>query len=133
MHELSLCEGIARAVIRHAGGRKVRSVELRVGALRQVVPDALVFCWSIATRDPLLQGSVLDIDVVPAEVECVDCGARHTLSRFVLQCPDCQGPVSVVSGEELLIMSIEVKDGDDPDGSPAEQDSGQPAGLGTKE
>ncbi|WP_128378736.1 hydrogenase maturation nickel metallochaperone HypA [Streptomyces cavernae] len=132
MHELSLCDAIARAVIHHAGGHRVRSVRLRVGALRQVVPDALVFCWSLAARDPLLQGSVLDVEVVPAEVECVECGTRHTLSRFVLRCPGCQGSVSVVSGEELLVVSIDVLD-EDLDEDPAEPGSGRPSNSATKE
>lgn len=117
MHELSICDAIARAVIHHAGGHPVRSVRLQVGTLRQVVPETLAFCWSIAARDPLLKGSVLDIDIVPAEVECVGCGTRHTLSRFVLQCPGCQGAVSVVSGDELLVVSIEIVDDGTPDDS----------------
>ena len=109
MHELSLCDSIARAALQHAGGRRVRSVQLRVGALRQVVPDTLVFCWSVVSRGPLLDGSVLTIDSVPAEIECGDCGARRTLSRFVLSCPDCSGRhVTVVAGEELLVVSIDV-------------------------
>lgn len=119
MHELSICGAIARAVLQHADGRRVRSVRLQIGVLRQVVPDTLVFCWSIAAVDPLLEGSVLDIDVVPAEVECAECGTRHTLSRFLLLCPGCQGPVSVVSGEELLVVSIDVAD---PDGDVEERD-----------
>jgi hydrogenase nickel incorporation protein HypA/HybF len=133
VHELSICTGIARAVLPHAGGRRVRSIQLRVGALRQVVPDTLAFCWTLAAVDPLLEGSVLEIDVVPAEVECVECGATHTLSRFVLQCPGCQGLVSVVSGEELLITSIDVVDADSPDGTAAGRAEGQPASSGSKE
>jgi hydrogenase nickel incorporation protein HypA/HybF len=113
VHELAICESIARTVTQHAAGRPVRAVKLRVGALRQVVPDSLVFCWSIVARDPVLQGSVLDIEPVAAEVECVECGARSPLSRFVLRCPACEGLVSVLAGEELLVVSIDVEDGED--------------------
>jgi hydrogenase nickel incorporation protein HypA/HybF len=113
VHELAICDSIARVVTQHAAGRPVRSVKLRVGALRQVVPESLDFCWSVVTRDPVLAGSVLDIELVPAEVECVECGAQNPLSRFVLCCPACEGPVSVLSGEELLIVSIDVEDGED--------------------
>ena len=109
MHELSLCESIARAVTREAGGRRVSSVQLRIGALRQVVPDTLVYCWSITSRGPILDGSVLDVELVPAEIECRDCGTRSELSRFNLSCPGCGGhAVTVVAGEEMLIVSIEV-------------------------
>ncbi|MCK5756142.1 MAG: hydrogenase maturation nickel metallochaperone HypA, partial [Mycobacterium sp.] len=47
MHELSLCHAIAGVVTSHAEGRPVEVVRVRVGALRQVVPDSLLFCWSI--------------------------------------------------------------------------------------
>jgi hydrogenase nickel incorporation protein HypA/HybF len=117
MHELSICESIASAVTEHAGGRRVRSVKLRVGALRQVVPDSLEFCWSLAGRGPLLAGSVLDIELVPGEIACSACGTRSPLTRFVLRCPDCGGGVQVIAGEELLVVSIEVEDGDPPPAS----------------
>jgi hydrogenase nickel incorporation protein HypA/HybF len=123
VHELSICDSIARAAIQNAGGRRVRSVQLRVGALRQVVPDTLIYCWSVVSRGPLLKGSVLTIDVVPAEIECGDCSARSKLSRFVLSCPDCGGcQVTVVAGEELLVISIDVVGDLDPPGAPAVTD-----------
>lgn len=125
MHELSICESIARAVTAHADGRRVRSVQLRVGALRQVVPDTLVFCWSLAARDPLLQGSVLEVELVPARVACADCGLRDQLSRFVLTCPSCGGAVTVEGGEELDLVALEV---DDPPGDDADRTTPPPAG-----
>lgn len=119
MHELAICEGIARAVVEHAGGRRVTSVKLRVGALRQVVPDALTFCWEVVGRRRGLDGSVLEIEVVPGEVVCLGCGARNTLTGFVLRCAECGGPVSVVAGDDLLVESIEVVS-EDPAPVPAE-------------
>ena len=115
MHELSLCESIARAVTREAGGRQVTSVRLRIGALRQVVPETLTYCWSITSRGPILDGSELEIEHVPAEIECRGCGTRSQLSRFNLCCPGCGGrDVTVVAGEEMLIVSIDVAETPDP-------------------
>jgi len=112
VHELSLSEAIAKVAVSHAGGRRVESVQVRVGALRQVVPDSLVFCWELARAPrPLLKGSRLEIEQVPGVVECSDCGARATLTAFVLRCPACDsGLVHVVEGEEFLVTSIEVAD-----------------------
>jgi hydrogenase nickel incorporation protein HypA/HybF len=119
MHELSICDSIARAATQHADGRRVRSVQLRVGALRQVVPDTLIFCWSVVSRGPLLEGSTMDIEQVPGVIECRDCGTRSELNRFVLRCPDCAGgAVTVVAGEELLIVSIDVDGEMDPSSEP---------------
>ena len=43
VHELSMCEAIARTVVDRAAGRRVLTVTVRIGYLRQVVPDALAF------------------------------------------------------------------------------------------
>ncbi len=41
MHELSIAEAIVDVATRHAAGRRVVRVEVKVGHLRQVVPDSL--------------------------------------------------------------------------------------------
>lgn len=120
MHELALCDSIARAVAAHAGDRRVDSVQLRIGALRQVVPDTLSYCWSVVSRGPQLDGSTLNIEFVPGQVECTDCGARTTLDRFCVGCAVCGGTATrVVAGEELLIMSIDIAEPDHPGSAPS--------------
>lgn len=109
MHELSLCNAIAATVTDHADGRPIRSVRLRVGAFRQVVPDTLRFCWSGRIADTELAGCRLDLVEVPAVVTCRSCSASTTLSEPMLVCAACGGrDVDLVSGEEFLIESIEV-------------------------
>jgi hydrogenase nickel incorporation protein HypA/HybF len=110
VHELSISNAIARVALEHAGGRPVTSVQVKVGALRQIVPDALTFCWDVVRRQPLLEGSRLEINHVPGVIECGVCSARSTLTEFVLHCPACgSGLVGVVSGEEFLVTSIELE------------------------
>ena len=43
MHELSIAEALVAIAARHAGDRQVVRVEVRLGHLRQVVPQALEF------------------------------------------------------------------------------------------
>lgn len=113
VHELSLCSAIADTVTEHAAGRAVARVRLRIGHFRQVVPETLAFCWGIQTRDTPLAGSELDIEAVPAIVRCHACGAETTLAQPVLRCDACLGiDVELVSGEELLVESIDVVTGD---------------------
>jgi hydrogenase nickel incorporation protein HypA/HybF len=114
MHELSLCASIAQVVLDHSGGRPVRAVNLTVGALRQVVPESLAFCWPMVSRQTGLDGAVLRIEQVEGIIECGECATRSTLSDFLLRCPVCgTGLVHVVAGEEFLVTSIEVDDKDD--------------------
>lgn len=41
MHELAICGSIADIVKRRAADRQVAAVHLRIGQLRQIVPDTL--------------------------------------------------------------------------------------------
>jgi len=109
VHELSISNAIAKLVLEHADGREVASVQVRVGALRQIVPDSLAFCWTMVRRQPLLEHSQLEIEQVPGVLDCGDCGARSTLTEFILRCPACgNGLVAVISGDEFLVTSIEL-------------------------
>ena len=115
MHELSLCHAIAGVVTSHAEGRPVEVVRVRVGALRQGGPGSLLFCWSIVRDHEGLGAAELQIESVPAAVECGACGATSEVaSRFSVCCPACgSGSVEVIRGEEFLVTSIDVRSHDE--------------------
>ena len=104
MHELSLASAIVDTVERHAQGRPVRVISLRVGALRQVVPDSLEFYVEIVGRDTVCEGARLELELVPARLAC--CGGEWEPPSF--RCPTCGGGGEVVQGNEFLVESIEV-------------------------
>lgn len=112
MHELSVCASIAAIVTQHSGPHRVRAVQLEVGRLRQIVPEALTFCWTAVTQDTPLDGAALEVREIPAEITCSACGARSVVEGPVLQCSACgSGLVTVVRGEEFLVTSIEIEKG----------------------
>lgn len=109
MHELSICQSITRVVERHAAGGTVRTVRLRVGELRQIVPDTLTYCWGLVTEGSDLEATTLEIERVPAAIRCRSCDHVHTLTAPILVCPACRTQdVEIVSGEEFLITSLEL-------------------------
>jgi hydrogenase nickel incorporation protein HypA/HybF len=111
VHELSLCRSIVAISARHAQGRRVVSVRVRVGHLRQVVPDTLVSCFELLAPAEGLGGAVLEIVEIPAQVLCNACGATTALERFELRCGSCGGSdLEVVAGEELFVESLEIED-----------------------
>ena len=65
MHELSICGSIADIVTRRAAGRSVKVINVRVGQLRQIVPDTLVYCWELVSADTSLAGSRISVESVP--------------------------------------------------------------------
>lgn len=112
MHELSLCNSIHDIVDRAAAGRRVSTIHLQVGQLRQVVPETLRYCWSLVSEQTALTGSELRIEHVPVTLTCTDCGRITVIERtLVLLCANCSsGRVCVTTGEEFLLTSLELSE-----------------------
>jgi hydrogenase nickel incorporation protein HypA/HybF len=109
MHELSLCEAIAATVVKHAGDRTAAGVVVRIGHLRQVVPDALAFCWTMLTEGTALGGCTLEIEQVPAVILCAGCREETTLDVPLMICPACESDdVTLLSGEEFQVASLDL-------------------------
>ncbi len=113
VHELALCEAIVGVVEPYAGDQHVDVVRVRVGALRQVVPESLEFCWSLLREHsgvPGLAGARLELELVPAEVVCRNCRRRAQIeSRWSVCCPHCaSADVEVACGDEFLVTSLDV-------------------------
>jgi hydrogenase nickel incorporation protein HypA/HybF len=109
VHELSVCDAIVGTTLKRAEGRPVTQVTVRIGHLRQVVPDALQFGWEILTESTDLAGCTLLIEQVPAAVKCRECEAETVLDLPILMCSSCESfEVTLLSGEEFLIVSMEV-------------------------
>jgi hydrogenase nickel incorporation protein HypA/HybF len=111
MHELAISSAVLASVLRHADGRRVMAVRLRVGHLRQVVPGSLDFYWGIVTRDGICEGSVLEQEVIPARLACTACAREWEIELPVFRCPSCGGAdVEIAAGDELEVESIEVEE-----------------------
>jgi hydrogenase nickel incorporation protein HypA/HybF len=121
MHELAVAQAIVAAADRHAGGRPVEVVRVRVGRLRQVVPEYLGFYFDVASQGTLCEGATLEWERTPALLRCGECGAewdpappparenRELIVRF--RCPECgSGDHRVLGGDELVVVSIDVSD-----------------------
>ena len=111
MHELSIAEAIVAIASRHADGRAVSRVDVKVGHLRQVVPSALTFAFELVAQGTPVEGAELDIEAVPATGRCRGCGAESVLGDFPLQCSACGGlDLELLSGEELLVDALELEE-----------------------
>ena len=111
MHELAIAQAIFGIAERHADGRPVSGVEVKVGHLRQVVPSALTVAFELVSEGSSLQGAELRIEEVAAAGVCRECGAETLLPDFPLSCARCGAlDVDVTSGEELLVESLEIED-----------------------
>jgi hydrogenase nickel incorporation protein HypA/HybF len=111
VHELSLSGAIVNTVVKHAAGRRVAVVTLRVGRLRQVVPETLDFYFGFVARDTVCEGARLEQELVPAVLSCAACAREWEIAFPDFRCPTCgQGGVEVVSGNEFEVESIDVEE-----------------------
>ena len=111
MHELSIASAIVATAARHASGNRVTVVRVRVGRLRQVVPDSLSFCFGMVARESLCEGARLELQVIPAVLRCNGCAHEWQIDEPPFWCPQCAGgDVTPVRGEELEVESIEIEE-----------------------
>jgi hydrogenase nickel incorporation protein HypA/HybF len=111
MHELSIAEAIVDVATRHAGGRRVVKVDVRVGHLRQVVPASLEFAFGLVCQGTALDGAELVIAHVAAAGRCRDCGVHGVLEDLPLRCSSCAGlDLELLAGDELLVDALELEE-----------------------
>lgn len=111
MHELSIATAVLGTAIKHAEGRTVTVVSVRAGRLRQVIPDSLAFYFEIVSRDTLCAGARLELEEVELRLRCRDCDREWEAEIPSFRCPACaSADVAIISGEELEVDSIEVKE-----------------------
>ncbi len=111
MHELSLSGAVVNTVVKHAAGRPVTLVSLRVGRLRQVVPETLAFYFDFVAQGTVCEGARLEQELLDAVLGCRGCGREWVVEIPAFRCPGCRaGEVEVLSGEEFEVESIEVEE-----------------------
>ena len=108
MHELSITQSLIEAVLDQAGERKVTAVNVQVGPLSGVLPDAMRFCFDVASAGTPLDGAKLMIDEPRGVARCRSCHDDFDLTDLILLCPCGSADVEVLSGRELMLMSVEV-------------------------
>ena len=111
MHELAIADALVGIAARHAGDRRVVRVEVRVGHLRQVVPQALEFAFGLVAEGTPVEGAELVMEIVPAAGACRTCGTQSELPGFPLLCAACgSADLELTQGEELLVDALELEE-----------------------
>ncbi len=108
MHELAIAESVVEAILERTEQRRVTTVRLAVGKLSGVVPDALEFCFELATSGTPLEGASLQIVEPSGQARCRACGSDFDVDDLILLCSCGSADVEVVAGRELSVTSVEV-------------------------
>lgn len=113
MHELTLAQGIVDIVTDHArrdGCAHVRVVHVELGALAQVMPEALLFSFDAASRGTRAEGARIKLHHVAGKAWCAACAAGVEVESRMDVCPRCSGVELVVTGgSEMRVTELEVE------------------------
>ncbi|MEJ2393418.1 MAG: hydrogenase maturation nickel metallochaperone HypA [Candidatus Thiodiazotropha sp.] len=112
MHELSVCQAMLAQVEQIAareGADSVATIVIRIGPLSGVVPDLLQQAFTIARAGTLAAEAELVTEVQPIRIRCLACDAETDAEPNRLLCSACGGyRTQVISGDELLLASVEL-------------------------
>ena len=112
MHEMALAESmleIVESTARKSGAERVLAVRLEIGALAQVEPDALRFCFDAVTRGSLAEQARLEIVTTPGAAWCMPCSETVALAQLGSPCPRCGSyQLTVSQGDAMRVKDIEI-------------------------
>ena len=114
MHEITLCQRAVEIIEQQAqrlGARRVTGVWLEIGAFSCVESEALEFCFDLACRDTVAQGSALHLSQQAAACWCYDCQQDvELLTQRVRRCPHCHGDnLRIVADDGVQIKRLEIE------------------------
>ena len=118
MHELAVCQALMNQVESIAAERNARSVvtiTIGMGPLSGVEAQLLKHAYPVASAGTIAEDAVLVIQDLPVRIKCNRCGCESEASPNKLLCAECgEWHTTLISGDELMLMSVELEKSDAP-------------------
>ena len=112
LHEMPIAQELVRQALELAGAHRatrVISVEVEIGALRLVAPEALRVMFGAASEGTPVEGTALSMTEVAPEAVCRSCGHRYEPEIGDFLCPRCgRADAEVVAGNDIVLKSVEM-------------------------
>ncbi len=112
MHELAVTRSMLGQVIAEAekhGAARVTKISMLVGESAGVVPDCVRFYFETMKQGTPAEGAELEFKMVPLLLRCPKCGTEFSGIEDMCR---CNAGAETISGQEMVIESIEVEDDD---------------------
>ena len=114
MHERSLVNALLRQVADVATqypGSHVLSIRVRIGEFSGVEPELFASAYDDLVTNTPYYGATLDLERVPLEGVCPQCGSHFRIERFNFQCDRCgNSKITISGGEEMLLESVTMEE-----------------------
>jgi hydrogenase nickel incorporation protein HypA/HybF len=115
MHELPVVREVLKIALRYAEqnqGKKIISIHLGVGELRDLVDIWMQKYFEYVSKGTIAEGAILKVKKYPVICQCNECNEFFTLhvhSAQIAVCPVCgKEDFTLVSGKEFLVEGIEI-------------------------
>jgi hydrogenase nickel incorporation protein HypA/HybF len=126
MHELAICQALMNQVESIAAERNARSVVsivVGMGPLSGVEVQLLKHAYPVASAGTVAEGAELVIENLPVRIKCTACGSESEALPNKLVCKSCgDWRTKLISGDELMLMRIELETEPGQTGKPGEAD-----------
>ncbi|HEX4477033.1 MAG TPA: hydrogenase maturation nickel metallochaperone HypA [Polyangiaceae bacterium] len=109
MHELGIALDVIETVTARAQGARVKRVVIDVGVLTAVLPDALSFCFGLASEGTAAEGASFEVRSRSGRARCRACTSELELLRPFGRCACGGTELDWLSGDELTIFEMEVE------------------------
>ena len=113
MHELAICQSLMDQIENIALERNAKTVTtiiVGMGPLSGVEAQLLKNAYPIASAGTIAEHAELIIEDLPIRVSCSKCGCESDALPNKLICKQCgDWQTTLISGDELLLMSVELE------------------------
>lgn len=114
MHEYFVVKSVLQVVediINKYPGKKIIKAVLLIGKFSGVEPELLKTALEFFKKGTPLEEAEIVIEIEDFKVRCKTCAREFSKDRWDLSCPYCESfNTEIVSGEELLLKSLELVD-----------------------
>jgi hydrogenase nickel incorporation protein HypA/HybF len=114
MHELAIAHSLLEVILNQAekhDAKKIKTIRLKIGDMAGVLVESLEMGFFISSQDTIAEGATIEVERVPLIVKCNHCGIEQRIKEYTFRCQKCfSDQVTIISGRELLIDSIDVDD-----------------------
>jgi hydrogenase nickel incorporation protein HypA/HybF len=110
MHELGIAirivDIVSKMAVQH-GLSSVETVNVEIGELTGIVPEALTFSFEAAKKNTCMEHATLLMNIIPGRACCNNCKFEFNPGGYISVCPHCNSTDStIINGKELYVQSI---------------------------
>ena len=112
MHELAVTKGLLKICLEEGEKhkiKKIRKINIKVGELTDLLPACIEYYFNIVSKDTIAENTKINVEMIPVEIKCNECGYSGVLGKNNYVCPKCKGIVyEITKGKEFYLDTMEV-------------------------